>query len=92
MSRRATLLAALVLAGCGGGDDFDTARQMGPDPVLPEPSQSLWPDLRSLAVVNKSQHASQKPAGLGDPREIGKLALCNRIGNHLSQENTAQDG
>lgn len=65
MSRRATLLAALVLAGCGGSDDFDTARQMGPDPVLPEPSQSLWPDLKVAKVVGwKEGETPEVPAGL----------------------------
>ncbi|MGQ3212483.1 PQQ-dependent sugar dehydrogenase [Shinella sp.] len=65
MSRRAILLAALLLAGCGGNDDFDTSRQIGPDPVLPEPSQSLWPDLKVATVVGwKEGETPDVPAGL----------------------------
>lgn len=45
------LAACLVLAGCDGEDDFDTSQQIGPDPVLPEPSMSLLPDLKVAEVV-----------------------------------------
>ncbi|MBJ3785996.1 PQQ-dependent sugar dehydrogenase [Devosia sediminis] len=50
--RLAALAAAstLVLAACGS-NEFDTATQIGPDPVLPEPSQSLMPDLKVAEVV-----------------------------------------
>lgn len=57
VSLRATALAGaclalLALAGCGdGGDDFDVSTQIGPDPVLPEPTSSLWPDLKVAEVV-----------------------------------------
>ena len=65
MSRRLVLLAMLALAGCGGSDDFDAARQMGPDPVLPEPSQSLWPDLKVATVVGwKDGETPDVPEGL----------------------------
>lgn len=65
MSRRAILLVALLLAGCGGNDDFDASRQIGPDPVLPEPSQSLWPDLKVATVVGwKEGETPDVPAGL----------------------------
>ena len=40
----------LLIAGCTD-DDFDVARQYGPDPVLPEPSLSLLPDLKVAEVV-----------------------------------------
>jgi glucose/arabinose dehydrogenase len=40
----------LVIAGCTD-DDFDVARQYGPDPVLPAPSLSLLPDLKVAEVV-----------------------------------------
>ncbi len=40
----------LLLAGCGD-DNFDVSRQIGPDPVLPAPSQSLLPDLKVAEVV-----------------------------------------
>lgn len=39
-----------MIAGCTD-DDFDVARQYGPDPVLPEPSLSLLPDLKVAEVV-----------------------------------------
>lgn len=65
MSRRAILLVALLLAGCGGNDDFDASRQIGPDPVLPEPSQSLWPDLKVATVIGwKEGETPEVPAGL----------------------------
>jgi glucose/arabinose dehydrogenase len=58
MSKRALLLAALctstglVLAGCEQNNgDFDTSTQYGAEPVLPEPSQSLLPDLKVAEVV-----------------------------------------
>jgi glucose/arabinose dehydrogenase len=65
MSRRALLLAALVVAGCSGSDDFDASRQIGPDPILPEPSQSLWPDLKVAKVVGwREGQVPEVPAGL----------------------------
>lgn len=54
---RSTALACatamvVVLAGCGDdGADFDVSSQIGPDPVLPEPSTSLIPDLKVAEVV-----------------------------------------
>ncbi|MFN3833632.1 MAG: PQQ-dependent sugar dehydrogenase [Allorhizobium sp.] len=55
-SRRAALASTavlvLALAGCSDdGDTFDISTQMGPDPVLPEPSQDLLPDLKVAEVV-----------------------------------------
>ncbi|TKT74370.1 sorbosone dehydrogenase family protein [Aquamicrobium sp. LC103] len=49
---RGTTLASvcIVLVACGS-EDFDTTQQIGPDPVLPEPTQSLWPDLKVAEVV-----------------------------------------
>jgi glucose/arabinose dehydrogenase len=42
----------LALAGCNDGNgNFDTASQIGPDPVLPEPSPGLLPDLKIAKVV-----------------------------------------
>lgn len=49
-----TALFALLLAGCSDGDSddaFDTSTQIGADPVLPEPSRSLIPDLKVAPVV-----------------------------------------
>jgi glucose/arabinose dehydrogenase len=56
-SLRSTLLTGsclvlLALAGCGdNGADFDVSSQIGPDPVLPEPSHDLLPDLKVAEVV-----------------------------------------
>lgn len=49
---RASLLigTAALLAACSSSD-FDTSTQIGPEPVLPEPSQSLWPDLKVAEVI-----------------------------------------
>jgi hypothetical protein len=42
----------LSLAGCSDENaDFDVSQQIGPDPVLPEPSSELLPDLRIAEVV-----------------------------------------
>jgi glucose/arabinose dehydrogenase len=42
----------LALAGCSDdGSDFDISQQIGPDPVLPEPSPGLLPDLKVAEVV-----------------------------------------
>ena len=51
LSTAALAGACLVLAGCDDSDDFDTSQQIGPDPVLPEPVQNLWPDLKVAEVV-----------------------------------------
>ena len=48
----APCLLALTLAGCGDdGGDFDVSTQIGPDPVLPEPSPGLLPDMKIAEVV-----------------------------------------
>ena len=47
----ASAVALLALAGCDDGGDFDVAQQIGPDPVLPEPSPGLLPDLKVAEVV-----------------------------------------
>lgn len=45
-------LLAIALAGCSDSEDnFDISSQIGPDPVLPDPSQSLLPDLKVAPVV-----------------------------------------
>lgn len=83
MSRRALLLAALMVAGCSGSDDFDASRQIGPNPILPEPSQSLWPDLKVAKVVGWNEgQVPEVPAGfsvsayakdLANPRTVHTL-------------------
>ncbi|MGJ7043143.1 glucose/arabinose dehydrogenase [Shinella sp. BE166] len=62
----AALLAVAVLVGCSGGEgEFDTAQQIGRDPVLPEPSQDLWPDLNVAPVVGWQDGQTPKvPDGL----------------------------
>ncbi len=47
-----TAVLAIILTGCSDSEDnFDISSQIGPDPVLPEPSQSLLPDLKVAPVV-----------------------------------------
>jgi glucose/arabinose dehydrogenase len=47
-----TAVLVLALAGCSDDNsDFDVSSQIGPDPVLPEPSQSLVPDLKVAEVT-----------------------------------------
>ncbi len=42
----------LALSGCNDGNgNFDISSQIGPDPVLPEPSAELMPDLKIAEVV-----------------------------------------
>ncbi len=54
---RALVLAAgcfiiPALAGCDDdGADFDLSRQIGPDPVLPEPSNALLPAMKVAKVI-----------------------------------------
>lgn len=69
--RRAAALAGSCLlvaavAGCSdSGTEFDISQQVGPNPVLPEPSSSLLPDLKVAEVVgwNESETPSV-PGGL----------------------------
>jgi len=82
MSRIATLstfaLASgcLLLAGCNKGDDFDTAQQYGPDPVLPAPSVGLLPDLKVAEVVGWQE--GQTPAA---PEELVVTAYATDLAN-----------
>ncbi|MCT7668044.1 PQQ-dependent sugar dehydrogenase [Shinella kummerowiae] len=61
-----TFFAGVVLVGCSGSEgEFETAQQIGPDPVLPEPSQSLLPDLNVAPVVGwKDGQLPKVPDGL----------------------------
>jgi glucose/arabinose dehydrogenase len=53
-----------ILAACSGGD-FDTSSQIGPDPVLPAPSQDLFPDLKVAEVIGwEDGQAPTVPDGL----------------------------
>jgi glucose/arabinose dehydrogenase len=54
------LIAILALAGLSslaarGADSFDPMSQVGPDPVLPEPQQYLFPPMRLAKVVGWKQ-------------------------------------
>lgn len=61
----ASCLAVLTLAGCDDGGDFDISQQIGPDPVLPEPSMSLLPDLKVAKVIGwQDGQAPSVPEGL----------------------------
>lgn len=64
----ALLLAgvALILPACSDeSDNFDISQQIGPDPVLPEPSMSLIPDLKVAEVVGwKDGEMPTVPEGL----------------------------
>lgn len=61
-----TCLLALVLAGCTDSDTgFDISSQIGPDPVLPEPSTEFMPDLKIAEVVGwKDGQTPKVPQGL----------------------------
>ena len=47
----AIVAAVSLVAGCSGDDNFDVKSQIGPEPVLPEPTSSLVPDLKVAEVV-----------------------------------------
>ncbi len=65
---RAVVLAASILplaAATGHGQEFDPARQVGPDPVLPEPSSSLITGMKVAKVVRwKEGETPVVPQGL----------------------------
>jgi glucose/arabinose dehydrogenase len=61
-----TGVLALALAGCGDdGSAFDTATQVGPSPVLPDPNPPLVQDLKVATVIGWAEgETPQVPAGL----------------------------
>lgn len=54
------LSSCLLLFGCSDSDDFDLTQQLGADPVLPAPSQSLLPDLKVAEVIGWKDGQSPK--------------------------------
>lgn len=61
----AALITCATLVGCGSEGDFDTTQQIGSDPILPAPSQSLWPELNVASVVGWQKGQLPKvPTGL----------------------------
>ena len=84
MSRRfIPAMVAAALAGCGNPQDIDPAQQVGPDPVLPEPSEELIADIGVAKVIGwKAGETPQVPAGftieamatgLSNPRTVHPL-------------------
>ena len=58
-------LALALTAGAALAEDFDISQQIGPDPVLPEPSLTLVPDNRVARVIGwKEGEAPSVPEGL----------------------------
>ena len=57
---------ALVLAGCSeDSGNFDVSSQIGPNPVLPEPSPGLLPDMKLAEVIGwKEGETPTVPKGL----------------------------
>lgn len=59
------LSAALVTSTSSQDTDFDISQQIGPDPVLPEPTRELLPDLKVAEVVGwKDGETPTVPEGL----------------------------
>ncbi len=67
LTRQARLVAGLaaigvtvcLLTGCNGDDAFDPASQIGPNPVLPEPHQYLFPPMHLSSATG--WNAGEKP-------------------------------
>ncbi len=67
MYRHPTLIAAALLIGSAPAfaADFDADTQLGPNPVLPEPSHSLMPTVKVAKVIGwKDGEAPTVPDGL----------------------------
>jgi len=58
-------LVLAVLAGCDEATDFDISQQIGPNPVLPEPSQPLVASVKVAKVIGwKDGGTPSVPEGL----------------------------
>ena len=82
--KAALLSSALLLPGLAMAEEpFDPATQIGPDPVLPEPQQYLFPPMKVAKVVGWKDGAMPKVAdglkiealatGLNHPRSVYTL-------------------
>lgn len=59
------LSATLSASALAQNADFDISQQIGPDPVLPEPTQELLPDLKVAEVIGwKDGETPKVPDGL----------------------------
>lgn len=57
-------LLIAALAGCSdGGPDFDSSQQIGPEPLLPEPSHSFLTNLKVAEVIGWSEGKTPAVAG-----------------------------
>jgi glucose/arabinose dehydrogenase len=76
-----SFLLAFALASCSdNGGDFDVSTQIGPDPVLPEPSPSLLPDMKIAKVVGwKEGHTPTVSEGLTVGAYATDLAHPRRV-------------
>lgn len=60
-----TLILGTALSACSDDGNFDVSQQIGADPVLPEPSQDLLPDLKVASVIGwKDGQTPKVPDGL----------------------------
>ncbi|MDY8108107.1 PQQ-dependent sugar dehydrogenase [Fulvimarina sp. 2208YS6-2-32] len=76
-------VALLTFGACSDDGDFDPSQQFGADPVLPEPEQSLLPDMKVAAVTGWDEGETPTvPEGLtvtpyaqdlGNPRTVHTL-------------------
>ena len=65
MRRLALGVAAVLTLGAAAPDDFDIKTQIGPNPVLPEPQQYLFPPMHLALVVGwKDGKAPTVPDGM----------------------------
>ena len=79
VSLAGTGLVLLLLAGCGEDQNFDVSKQIGPDPVLPEPSTELMPDLKVAEVVGWSE---------GETPEVGEGLTVTAYASDLAHPRT----
>jgi glucose/arabinose dehydrogenase len=59
-----TVLLLLLVACDDGGEDFDVSSQIGPDPVLPEPSTPLLAGMKIAEVVGWEEGETPRVPGI----------------------------